>query len=97
MTGAEDVRDIVLWLIFANIGAFGLMVWDKEAARTGNRRISEKTLILSSLVGGSIGALCASVLARHKTRKQPIATILRAMPLLHMGLAFFWAERLMLP
>tara|TARA_R110000787_G_scaffold127309_1_gene238701 strand:- start:602 stop:895 length:294 start_codon:yes stop_codon:yes gene_type:complete len=97
MTGTEDVRDIVLWLIVANVGAFCLMVWDKEAARIGSWRISEKTLILSSLVGGSIGALCASILARHKTRKQPIATILRAMPLLHAGLALFWAERLMLP
>jgi len=97
MMGAEDVRDVVLWLILANIGAFGLMVWDKEAARTGSWRISEKTLILSSLVGGSIGALGASILVRHKTRKQPIATILRAMPLLHVGLVFFWAERMMLP
>jgi len=79
-----------LWLIIANCLAFIFMMIDKIAAERGKRRISESILIGWSLIGGSIGALAASILVRHKTRKQPIARILRIMPIFHAGLAIIW-------
>ena len=56
---------------------------DKQAARAGNRRISEATLLWLALLGGWICAIAAQRLLRHKTRKQPFATILAGIPLVH--------------
>lgn len=81
---------LLYWLIAANAVAFILMVWDKAQAERAGQRISEQTLILWSMAGGSVGALAAQRLARHKTRKQPIAGILTVMPLIHGGLAALW-------
>ena len=57
------------YLIIINI--FTLIVYglDKGRARSKKWRISEKTLLLLSLAGGSAGALAAMLLFRHKTRK----------------------------
>ena len=48
---------------------FGL---DKGRARAGKWRVSERTLLLLSLAGGSLGALSAMLLFRHKTRKAEV-------------------------
>jgi len=78
------------WLIAANLIGFTLMVRDKHRAETGGWRTPESTLILWSFIGGSIGTLAAQRLIRHKTRKQPIATILIAIPMLHgLGAALY--------
>lgn len=42
---------------------------DKSAARKGEWRISERTLLLVDLLGGWIGAVFAQVVLRHKVRK----------------------------
>ncbi|TXC68994.1 DUF1294 domain-containing protein [Sphingorhabdus soli] len=82
---------IAYWIIAANTVAFVLMVWDKSCARNGRSRIAESTLITWSALGGSIGALAAARIVRHKTRKQPIANILRAMPLVHGLILALWS------
>jgi uncharacterized membrane protein YsdA (DUF1294 family) len=53
---------ISLWVFLA----FG---WDKRQARKGSRRISEKTLLLLTALGGAPGALAGMKLFRHKTIK----------------------------
>lgn len=78
---------LLYWLIAANFIGFALMLWDKARAEAGGWRVAESTLIGWSLIGGSIGTLAASHLVRHKTRKQPIATILRIIPIGHAALA----------
>lgn len=80
---------LLYWLIAANLIGFTLMVWDKSCAEAGRRRVAEQTLILWSLIGGSLGTLAAALIVRHKTRKQPIASLLRGIPLVQAGLA--WA------
>ena len=42
----------------------------------GDRRIRESTLLTTAFVGGAIGAKLGQRRFRHKTRKQPFATIL---------------------
>lgn len=81
---------IAYWILAANSVAFVLMVWDKSCVEQGRSRIAESTLIFWSAVGGSIGALAAAQIVRHKTRKQPIANILRTMPLVHSVILALW-------
>ena len=78
------------WIVAANLVGFVLMVWDKHQAENNGWRIAESTLIVWSMVGGSLGMLAASRAIRHKTRKQPIASILTIAPVLHMALFGLW-------
>lgn len=76
-----------LWLALANGVGFALMLSDKRRARAHQRRIPERTLLGWSLLGGSAGTLAGSIVARHKTRKRPIAFLLRAIPPVQLLLA----------
>ena len=57
------------YLVLVNLVAFALMGIDKRRAkREGARRIPEKTLFLSAILGGSIGAIMGMRTFRHKTK-----------------------------
>ena len=64
---------ILLYLLAINLAAFAAMGWDKSSAARGVERIPERTLLTLAAVGGSLGALAAQQVFRHKTRKQPFA------------------------
>ncbi|KJF74446.1 DUF1294 domain-containing protein [Agrobacterium arsenijevicii] len=83
-------------LCFMTYIAFNLFVflvywWDKEAARNGGWRIRESTLLSLALVGGSMGAISAQRLLRHKTRKEPFHSILISIVILQAGLVASFA------
>jgi uncharacterized membrane protein YsdA (DUF1294 family) len=61
----------ILLLIFVvlNITTFLLFGADKYLAITKRYRIREKTLLILSGVGGSIGAIVGQYIFRHKTIK----------------------------
>lgn len=59
---------IICYLLIVNIAAFFLMGIDKKKAQTGAWRIPEKTLFLSAILGGGVGAIAGMQLFRHKTR-----------------------------
>ena len=59
---------VILYLILINLIAFSLMGVDKSRARRHKWRIPEKTLFLSALLGGSIGAIAGMQVFRHKTK-----------------------------
>lgn len=89
------IEYIFYWLIAGNLVGFVLMIWDKAKAEAGEWRVAESTLILWSLIGGSIGTLAASRIIRHKARKQPIATLLMVIPIVQLVLAVAWLSGLL--
>lgn len=74
---------IIGYFIAINLVAFFIFGLDKSRSQqTGARRIREGTLWLSMLLGGSLGALLAMHLFRHKTKKisfQAVAAIILAL------------------
>lgn len=59
------------WLLVAlNVFSFLLFGYDKRQARRDSPRISERTLLLSALVSGTVGAWLGMAAFRHKTRKR---------------------------
>ncbi len=59
---------LITYLILINLIGFLLMGIDKRRAIQNRWRISEKTLFLTALLFGSIGALAGMYVFRHKTR-----------------------------
>lgn len=56
------------YLLLVNLLTFALYSADKRRARRGDWRISEATLLLLAIIGGSVGALLGMRHFRHKTR-----------------------------
>ena len=56
------------WLIVVNIITFLVYGIDKWKAMKGRWRISEFTLLLLAVIGGSIGALLGMRVWHHKTK-----------------------------
>ncbi|MBR2132128.1 MAG: DUF1294 domain-containing protein [Oscillospiraceae bacterium] len=60
---------ILAYLLIVNFVAFILMGDDKRRAKKqGVRRIPEKTLFLSAILGGSVGAIAGMQVFHHKTK-----------------------------
>jgi uncharacterized membrane protein YsdA (DUF1294 family) len=75
---------IAVLLIVVNLTAFVLFYYDKHAAQDRLWRVSEGTLLLVALIGGSVGAIVGQQVMRHKTRKEPFRTMLYTIPVLHI-------------
>lgn len=59
---------IFLYLAVTDVLAFILYGLDKRRAKEGQWRISERTLILIAVIGGSAGAIAGMYVFHHKTR-----------------------------
>ena len=66
---SEIPSGILMYLFFINLIAFCLFTIDKLKAITDRWRISEKTLLGISFLGGALGGILAMHLCRHKIRK----------------------------
>ncbi len=73
-----------------NCAAFVAFWWDKRLAEAGARRISERTLLGLALVGGSLGAISAQQIFRHKTRKESFRSLLYLIVLLQIVAGASW-------
>lgn len=69
LTDILTIRNFIIYLIIMNIVGVLIMLIDKKKAQKGSWRIPEKTLLLISLFGGSIGTLIGMYAFRHKTQK----------------------------
>ncbi len=63
----EMMNIILYYLLAVNITSFLLYGIDKYKAKKGRWRISEATLLLMAVIGGSIGAWAGMRLWHHKT------------------------------
>ena len=59
---------LLYYLIVINIVTFLVYGMDKLKAKQGSWRISEATLLILAIIGGSIGALLGMKVWRHKTQ-----------------------------
>ncbi|NQM29477.1 DUF1294 domain-containing protein [Streptococcus suis] len=63
-------QGFALLLMIWNLVVFLVYGLDKGKARKGSYRISEKTLLLMTYVGGGLGAWAGGTHFRHKTQKK---------------------------
>ena len=59
---------VIAWLVIINLVAFAIFGIDKKRAKKGQWRIPEKTLFLSAILGGSVGAILGMYIFHHKTK-----------------------------
>lgn len=80
-----------------SLACFAAYAFDKSAARRGERRTPERTLLLLGLAGGWPGGLLAQQWLRHKTVKQPFRRMFW-LTVAANTVAFAWiARRLLAP
>lgn len=66
---STEEKVFLFYLIAINAITILTFLVDKLKAKNNSWRISENTLILLSILGGSSGALLGMVMFRHKTNK----------------------------
>ncbi len=81
-----EIYLIVLFVM--GILSFSLYGIDKKKAIKNKRRISEKTLLLSSFLFGSIGGLLGMYILRHKTKHWYFVVINVVSLILHVLLGY---------
>ena len=81
---------IPAYLIILNLAAFLLMGLDKAKARRHKWRIPEKTLFLSAILGGSIGAIAGMQIFRHKTKHASFRIGMPCILILQLALAAYF-------
>lgn len=59
---------IIIYVVVANLATFIVYGIDKRLAKSSHGRISERTLLLLAIAGGSIGAIAGMRTWRHKTQ-----------------------------
>lgn len=72
------------YLIIINILSFVLYGIDKLKAIKKKERISERTLILIGILGGSIGSITGMNIFRHKTKKLKFIISLPLILIIHI-------------
>lgn len=83
----------LIYLILMNLIGFALMGIDKYKAKKHLWRIPEKTLFLSSVLGGSIGTLAGMYVFHHKTKHWYFVIGMPAILIIQSGLYFYLATR----
>ncbi|MCJ8053720.1 DUF1294 domain-containing protein [Shinella curvata] len=78
---------LLIIFLLLNVVTFCLFWRDKDASRNGGWRVSEASLLQFAFFGGSLGAVAAQRLLRHKTRKEPFRSYLMTILILHAVLA----------
>ena len=62
------MKPLLLYLLLINALSFALMLADKKKAVKNHWRIPERTLLAIAAIGGSLGAIVAMHMFRHKTK-----------------------------
>ena len=85
---------IIIYLVIINVITFVVYGIDKWKAKKAKWRIRESTLLGLAAIGGSIGALLAMKILRHKTLhpqfKYGVPLILVAQIAIGAAIGYFW-------
>ena len=87
---------LLIWVLAWTLIAFALMGVDKWKAKHDSWRIPEKTLFLSAILGGTVGALAGMYLFRHKTKHLSFTVGMPLILAVQVILVLFLAFRLQL-
>ena len=79
-------------LLAINFFVFLLMGYDKNLAQTNQRRISEKALLTSAMVGGSVGSGIGMLYFRHKTSKNSYLIKFWSVVIIQLIILFFGGD-----
>ena len=80
---------ILYYLLAVNIATFFLYGIDKYKAKKGRWRISEATLLLMAVIGGSIGAWVGMRIWHHKTMHKKFKYGIPIIIILQVALAVY--------
>ena len=80
---------ILYYLLAVNIATFLLYGIDKYKAKKGRWRISEATLLMMAVIGGSIGAWAGMRLWHHKTMHKKFKYGIPVIIILQVALAVY--------
>lgn len=69
------LKYILIYFAAINLISFVMFFVDKQKAKRDKWRIEEKTLHLTSFLGGTLGSIAAMMLFHHKTRKPAFVAI----------------------
>ena len=83
------MKIINYYLLIINIYQFLIMGLDKILAIKKKNRISEKTLLLNSFIGGSIGSIIGMYTFRHKTKKLKFQILYPLFLIIHIFLYLY--------
>ena len=81
---------ILMYLAVINMIGLIMMFWDKSKAKRGVWRISEKTLLGTAVIGGSLGVFAGMRLFRHKTQHLQFWLGVPAIILLQIAATVYW-------
>lgn len=82
-----------LFLLTINLFAFAGFGFDKQRARQGAPRVSERSLLFLALIGGTGGAWMGRRYFRHKTCKVGFSAILALITLAQMTFLIWFFTR----
>lgn len=80
--------------LVASLICFSVYAFDKAAARSGERRTPERTLLLLGLAGGWPGAVLAQQWLRHKSAKTSFRLKFWATVAVNAGLFVYLGQRM---
>ncbi|MFV5687365.1 DUF1294 domain-containing protein [Flavobacterium sp. ZT3R25] len=81
----------IFWYIpFINLVSFSIIGVDKRLAIQQKWRISERNLLLTTVIGGTIGSGLAMLVFRHKTSKMSFLWKFFLIGILQVIIAYFY-------
>ena len=80
---------VIGYLAIMNIAGFASMGIDKKRAIRGAYRISEASLFMVALLGGSMGSILGMQLFRHKTKHWSFVWGMPAILVIQLGIAIY--------
>ncbi|OGH69281.1 MAG: hypothetical protein A3I29_01380 [Candidatus Magasanikbacteria bacterium RIFCSPLOWO2_02_FULL_44_11] len=83
---------LLVYLIIVNLVTLIVFAVDKISSQSNAWRTRERTLLLLTLLGGTVGALFAMYFFRHKTRKGSFLMLFSVILLIQLALVFLFFQ-----